>query len=127
MSRKLILSSALLMAGLLGSGPLEAASPYRPVRNAHWTRGAHWHNGQTSWHGGYAHVTWGRPLALIVPPTANMQTEYAWGVGRTRMAPIHHQYFRPVPATTAAGQLPFAPAWPQDTRQQGVYYIRGPW
>ena len=61
-------------------------------------RAARWHNANTSWHGGYQNVEWGRPVALILPPTARMQTEYSWGVGRTRMSPINHQFAR-VPAS----------------------------
>src|SRR5690606_5746513 len=30
------------------------------------------------WHYGYYHTMWGRPVALVVPPQANYQTNYAW-------------------------------------------------
>lgn len=83
------------------------------------------------WHYGYYHTMWGRPVALVVPPQANYQTNYAWGVGNTTVTPIYPQYAGPsyVPVTGASprpGYLP-TPYWPSDTRQFGVYYIRGPW
>ena len=52
------------------------------------------YNANRSWHGAYSNVQWGHPVALIVPPTATMQTEYSWGVGRTQMRPIQHQFAR---------------------------------
>ncbi len=83
------------------------------------------------WHYGYYHTMWGRPVALVVPPQANYQTNYAWGVGNTTITPIYPQFAGPsyVPVTTPTprpGYLP-TPYWPSDTRQFGVYYIRGPW
>lgn len=83
------------------------------------------------WHHGYYHTMWGRPVALVVPPEANYQTNYSWGVGNTTVTPIYPQYYGPsyVPTvgyTPRPGYLP-TPYWPSDTRQFGVYYIRGPW
>ena len=67
-----------------------------------------------SWHGEYYEGEWGMPVAVVVPPTAENQVHYGWGVGATRVTPISHQ-FQPVPL------------WPTDTDQLGKYYIRGPW
>lgn len=83
------------------------------------------------WHYGYYHTMWGRPVALVVPPQANYQTNYAWGVGNTTITPIYPQYAGPsyVPVVAPSprpGYLP-TPYWPSDTRQFGVYYIRAPW
>lgn len=83
------------------------------------------------WHYGYYHTMWGRPVALVVPPQANYQTNYAWGVGNTTITPIYPQYAGPSYVPVAApsprpGYLP-PPYWPSDTRQFGVYYIRAPW
>ncbi len=98
-----------------------------PWRRAHADRGAQWYNTNQSWHGPYNHVAWGHPVALIVPPTAQMQSEYSWGVGRTTMQPIHFQFGRPIATPgSAAGNRP-APIWPSNTRQLGVYSVRGPW
>ena len=93
-----------------------------------YNRGARWHNASTQWHGPYAHSYWKQPLGLVVPPIANMQTSYSWGVGRTRMVPNYHQFTRPYVApggATGAGSA--APSWPNSTTHQGIYYIRGPW
>lgn len=83
------------------------------------------------WHYGYYHTMWGRPVALVVPPQANYQTNYSWGVGNTTVTPIYPQYAGPsyVPVVAPSprpGYLP-TPYWPSDTRQFGVYYIRAPW
>ena len=86
------------------------------------------HAQQQSWHGGYRYMNSGYPQALVVPPNANMQTNYSWGVGSSRMTPIHHQWGRPDPgATSGAGHLGITPHWPTSTTQFGVYYVRGPW
>lgn len=83
------------------------------------------------WHYGYYHTMWGRPVALVVPPQANYQTNYSWGVGNTTITPIYPQYAGPTYVPVGApsprpGYLP-TPYWPSDTRQFGVYYIRAPW
>ncbi|NQT40657.1 MAG: hypothetical protein HQ581_24400 [Planctomycetes bacterium] len=81
------------------------------------------------WHGQYYNAQWGMPLALVVPPTAEKQTNWSWGVGGTRIDPIRHQF-----APAYSGPGPYNPSGfrpmppqPSDTRQMGVYYIRGPW
>ncbi len=86
-----------------------------------------------SWHASYTHTGWGAPVALVVPPTARMQTRTGWGVSQSRMTPIYHQFERPYPAamsTTTPGMcapLYPTPRWPSHTDQFGVYYVRGPW
>ena len=40
-----------------------------------------------AWHAPYANTTWGWPVALVVPPTAHMQTHYSWGVPSATMTP----------------------------------------
>lgn len=82
-----------------------------------------------SWHAGYKQTWWGRPVALVVPPTAHYQTIWGWGVGATQIEPIQPQFEGPMngyPHTVTGDWLP-TPYWPTDTRQFGVYYIRGPW
>lgn len=94
----------------------------------HYNRAARWHNANTQWHRNYAHPHWQQPVALIAPPIANMQSSWSWGVGRTRMVPIYHQFTRPhVNASGGGGELSAAPNWPSSTMHQGVYYVRGPW
>ncbi len=80
------------------------------------------------WHGGYYDPYWGEPYALVVPPTAEFQSNYGWGVGGTRVSPIYHQFGRPYPGYGVGyGNFQPIPNWPSDTQQFGVYYIRGPW
>ena len=81
------------------------------------------------WHGGYHHVNYGAPVALVVPPTANKSREMGWGVSQSEMAPIHHQFGRAYPGPFAGNGQGFQshPRWPSHTRQFGVYYVRGPW
>jgi hypothetical protein len=121
MSRSLTLLSACLALSLVGAAA-EAAHPY-----GHADRGARWFNANQSWHGAYSNVQWGHPVAVIVPPTATMQTEYSWGVARTTMSPIRHQFGRPVAQLTGSRPLPPSPRWPSRTQHLGFYYVRGPW
>lgn len=85
---------------------------------------------QSAWHAGYYHTMWGRPVALVVPPTATHQTNWGWGIGNTRVTPIYPQFQGPMNSAVTAN--PYGPYRPQpyytsDTLQFGVYYIRGPW
>lgn len=84
-----------------------------------------------SWHSVWYDPSIGRPLALVVPPTAEFTSEYAWGVPSHRVVPLYHQYRRPYPGPGAVpgsggGMLP-TPMWPSDTVQFGVHPNRGPW
>lgn len=113
---------------LLPIGSAQAADfgCHRPV---HQDRAARWYNANVPWHGPHYQHTWGQPMALVVPPTATFQTHYSWGVARTRMTPLNHQFMRPYPGPYAGGASPLAPQplWPSDTTQMGTYYVRGPW
>lgn len=89
-----------------------------------------YHAAQQPWHGAYYYGAYGRPVALVVPPTSAFQTEWAWGVGQTKTRPIYHQFQMGVPATVGTdGGYRFAPTpyWPSSTEQFGVYPVRGPW
>jgi hypothetical protein len=81
------------------------------------------------WHGGYYDAAWGMPVALVVPPTAENQVHYNWGVGGMRVTPIQHQFERGYPGPGAYNRSWFRPTppWPSSTDQFGDYYIRGPW
>ena len=81
------------------------------------------------WHGNYYHVAWGMPVALLVPPTAENQVHWGWGVGNTRVTPICPQFGRAWPGQGSYDCRRFKPLphWPSDTDQYGVYYVRGPW
>jgi hypothetical protein len=80
------------------------------------------------WACGYYHTMWGQPVALIVPPTAELQTHWNWGVAQTAVTPIWPQFSREYPGPYYGGRgfLP-TPRWPSSTDQFGVYYVRGPW
>ena len=84
-----------------------------------------------SWHSIWYDPSIGRPMALVVPPTAEFTSEYAWGVPSSRVMPLYNQFQRPYPGPGAvpgqgAGMLP-TPYWPSDTVQFGVHSVRGPW
>jgi hypothetical protein len=85
-----------------------------------------------SWHSSWYNPADGRPIALVVPPTAEFQSQYSWGVPSSRVAPIYHQFRRPypgpgaLPSGSGAGFLP-TPNQPSDTVQFGVNAVRGPW
>jgi hypothetical protein len=81
-----------------------------------------------NWNRNYANTEYGQPVALVVPPTANLQTNYGWGVASSRISRIEHQFQRNFPGFGQFGG-PFrpTPVWPSDTTQFGVYYVRGPW
>ena len=85
---------------------------------------ARWYN----WNRNYAYTDYGQPVALVVPPTANLQTNWGWGVASSRISRIDHQFQRNFAGYGAFGG-PFrpTPVWPSDTTQFGVYYVRGPW
>lgn len=80
------------------------------------------------WACGYYHTMWGQPVALIVPPTAEAQTHWNWGVAQTAVTPIWAQFSRQYPGPYYGGRgfLP-TPRWPSSTDQFGIYYVRGPW
>ena len=102
------------------------------VQAGEWTqadRSAYRRASVTPWHGDYYHSQYGRPLALVVPPTAHMQSSYSWGVAQTRMTPIYHQFGRGYYGAYEVGGGIYQPTprWPSSTDQFGVYYVRGPW
>ena len=82
-----------------------------------------------AWHGNYYTPAWGMPVALVVPPTVQAQTNWGWGVGNTRVTGIPHQFEPgyPMPGDYDRRLFRPTPPWPTDTRQFGEYYIRGPW
>lgn len=126
LTQKLVLLLAAAMA-MVFAGTSSAAEPGE-YTHAEWRaarRAAY-----TPWHGNYAYTAYGRPVALVVPPTAHMQSSWSWGVGQTTMRPIYHQFGRGYPGYLGAGGtqgfMP-TPWWPSHTDQFGVYYVRGPW
>jgi hypothetical protein len=83
-----------------------------------------------SWNGSYYDMTYGAPVALVIPPTAEKQTHLGWGVGSTYITTNCPQFNRIYPRTGSAyDRRAFlgTPPWPSSTDQFGVYYVRGPW
>jgi len=121
MSIKNVVALGLVL--FAGATLADAASAREPVY-----RQPHRLAQRYTWHGQNYHSAWGTPVALVVPPTAHVRTDYGWGVGNTRIRRIDHQFNRPFPGT-GSGSGPFraTPSWPSDTTQFGVYYVRGPW
>ncbi len=82
-----------------------------------------------AWNTSYYDPAWGMPEAVVVPPTARWQSNYAWGVGGSRLNRVGARYQAEVPGPESAyDQRDYLPAPPQpsDTRQFGVNYVRGP-
>src|SRR5215467_13928047 len=81
-----------------------------------------------NWNRNYSYTDFGAPTALVVPPTAQLQTNWGWGVASSRISRIDHQFQRNYPGSAMFGG-PFRPTpiWPSDTTQFGVYPVRGPW
>ncbi len=90
----------------------------KPVRRAQYY----------NWNRNYAYTDFGAPTALVVPPTAQLQTNYGWGVASSRISRIDHQFQRNYPGNGPYGG-PFrsTPIWPSDTTQFGIYPVRAPW
>jgi hypothetical protein len=81
-----------------------------------------------NWNRNYSYTDFGQPTALVVPPTAQLQTNWGWGVASSRISRIDHQFQRNYPGNAQFGG-PFrpTPVWPSDTTEFGVYYVRAPW
>lgn len=81
------------------------------------------------WNTSYYDPAWGMPEALVVPPRVRWQSNYAWGVGGSRLNRVNAQFQVEVPGPESAynqrNYLP-APPQPSDTQQFGVNYVRGP-
>jgi len=125
-----ILAALLTCCGLSAAAPTASAQTccyppgvcdvgyMRPIQRAQW------YNSNRN----YAYTDYGQPTALVVPPTANLQTNWGWGVASSRISRIDHQFQRNYPGDASFGG-PFRPTplWPHDTIQFGVYPVRGPW
>jgi hypothetical protein len=117
-----------LVAAAVAVALVAASARVQAFDETHYGHGARWRASLRPWHGRFYNTQYGAPIALVVPPTAELQTDYGWGVANSRTVRIDHQFQRPFPNGfwTPYGFLPAA-AWPSDTRQMGTYYVRGPW
>jgi len=81
-----------------------------------------------NWHANYAHSSYGQPLALVVPPTAQLKSNWSWGAPSSTTCRIDHQFGRDYPGAGPFGAgFRNTPAWPSNMHQFGVHYVRGPW
>ena len=127
MKRSITLIAAVLLAASVGTR--QASAGGFCCSTPDYGGGVNYGEADTSycWHGGYYDVAWGRPLALVVPPTARTQAHWSWGVGGFRVTPIYHQYGLGYPMYGECRCFQPTPRWPSCTDQFGDYYIRGPW
>jgi hypothetical protein len=112
-----ILCLAVLMAASLAAIPARAGELLPRNRRA------------AEWNTNNYDPAWGMPVAVVVPPRAKWQVNYASGVGGTRWNRVGSQYHAEFPGPESAyNQRNFLPAPPQpsNTQQFGVNYVRGP-
>ncbi len=120
MFKKISLALGAAILGFsIGASESHAEPPYmRPLRRAQ----------MSNWHGNYNHAAYGQPVSLVVPPTANMQTNWSWGAPSASFSRIDHQFGRNYPGPGPfSGGFRQTPQWPSSTQQLGVYHVRGPW
>jgi hypothetical protein len=124
MAQRFMACALLLGAALAATAATTAEAGY-PEACCAYHNATLWY----PWHGNYYDPAWGgSPVALVVPPTATLQTKYSWGVTNTDVVRIYHQFGRRYPGYYNGGPG-FVPTPPQpgSTDQFGVYYVRGPW
>jgi hypothetical protein len=121
MKRLLLTTLVLLALGVSAAAPALAGYPFPRIVRARANA--------YPWNAPYYDTAWGTPVALVVPPTAEYQTNWGWGAGNTRVTPIWHQFQRPYPGPVSYDPRAISPTppWPSDTAQFGDYYVRGPW
>jgi hypothetical protein len=69
------------------------------------------------------------PEAVVVPPKVKWQSNYAWGVGGSRLTRVGAQFQPQNPGPESSyRQRDYlsTPPQPSDTQQFGVNYVRGP-
>ncbi|MEX0677745.1 MAG: hypothetical protein WD063_11755 [Pirellulales bacterium] len=122
MKTRIVWVVALAALALASAGRVQA---YDETHHGH---NARYRASLRPWHGRWYNVQHGQAVAVVVPPTSELTTDYSWGAVSSRMTRIDHQFQRPWPNGywTPYGFMP-TPAVPSDTRQTGYYYIRGPW
>ncbi len=122
-----LLLTRVVMAAIITVTFLQAveAGGHRATEKRYFLRGRN-----KSWHSGWYNPDVGRPVPLVVPPTAEFVSEYSWGVPSSRVMPLYQQYRKPYPgAAYVPGSRPLMPTpqHPSDTVQFGIHAIRGPW
>ena len=108
MKRRLTLTLAVLTLVSLGLANASSAAERILLRRSGAAQSA-------PWHGDYYEAAWGTPVALVVPPTAEYQTNYRWGVGGYRVTPISPQFQRGYPGPGSPDGVNFLPTPPWAT------------
>jgi hypothetical protein len=110
---------------------LASATRAQAFDETHHGHNARYRASLRPWHGRYYNVQYGQAVSVVVPPTAELTTDYGWGSVSSRMTRNDHQFQRPWPGPVGGRWTPYGflptPQIPSDTRQFGYYYIRGPW
>ena len=120
LNRICLVVSLVLVVSIASEAVAKRKAPYM---NTAWKRSM-----QYNWHANYVHSAYGQPVALVVPPTAELQTNWSWGAPSSRISRIDHQFGRDYPGPGPfGGSFRRTPLWPSDTAQFGVYHVRGPW
>jgi len=120
--KKISLAVVATLLTIAGSDASASAAESRYLRPK--TRRAPQYN----WHANYAHSAYGQPLALVVPPTAQLKTNWSWGAPSAHFSRIDHQFGRDYPGRGPfGGSFQHTPGWPGNMHQFGVHYVRGPW
>lgn len=119
---KIRILAACGLALVVFASVVEAAGPVQRIYRQRYSE-------NVAWHGAYYDPAWSGPVALVVPPTAEKQTKWSWGVANTEVVPINHQFRRAWPGPYNGGGPGFLPKpyWPGHTDEFGVYYVRAPW
>jgi hypothetical protein len=84
--------AAVLLGAVLLTSVLVDDAQARYPRREQANRWAHAHAMTMPWHGPYYHTSYGRPVALVVPPTVTSSSHLGWGISGSEVRPMHHQY-----------------------------------
>ena len=119
MTKKLtVICCVAILAAAVLTPVVQAEAPYlHPLRRAQ----------MSNWNANYVHSAYGYPVALVVPPTAQLQTNWSWGAPSTSISRIDHQFGRDYVGPSSGAGYRRTPLWPSSTHQFGVYYVRAPW
>lgn len=120
MTKKVSLTVVATLMAFAALGTVSEANAARFLR-------ANRRASQYNWHSNYVHSAYGQPVALVVPPTAQLQTNWSWGASSSHFSRIDHQFGRNDQGAGTMGGVKRTPRWPSNMQQFGVEYVRGPW
>ena len=100
MNKRIALLVAAATVALACAGRAEA---YDETHHGH---NARYRASLRPWHGRWYNVQYGQPVAIVIPPTAEMSTDYAWGSVSSRMTRIISAYPLAMRARVSNGVVP---------------------